>query len=355
MPWFVRPRFGAVAIASDNVPRVHLHKRAFRVTLRCAAFAAATMTLSAATLAQPPTDAKRRAEAPMREGMDLARAGKAEAALTKFEESYSLSPTGAALVQMGRMEQTLGRHALALQHYREALRDPNLAIDPRREAEKAVEELKAKVGVLTLDVPDGCTTTVDGSPVDTKTVEVVPGLHVVRIKLGSDVKSADVTAPAGAVVAVKIRFGEDPPAPAPAGDPSTVTPPPNEERSSTWGTARVVAVGALAAGAVTGVVLSIVFHGNASDDVDESKRLLNGGSCLGITTADCTRARELKDSRDTNVTASTVSLVAGGVLAAGAVAAAIVWPGGATASKTSGRVVPSFAAGYGGMTLMGRF
>src|SRR5689334_14505593 len=115
---------------------------------------AATTTVAAFGQPPPPaSDARRRAETPYKEGLDLSKAGKTEQALAKFESAYSLSPTGTAIYQIARMEQILGRHALALLHYREALRDTNLPGEMRRDAESAIEDLKTKVGVLTLDVP----------------------------------------------------------------------------------------------------------------------------------------------------------------------------------------------------------
>jgi hypothetical protein len=114
-----------------------------------------------------------------------------------------------------------------------------------------------------------------------------------------------------------------------------------------------VTVGALAAVAVTGGVLSFVFHGNAQDDVDEAKTKLQGRSCVGVSSADCTSASQLKDDRDSKVTLSTVSLVGGVAFGVGAIAAAVFWP--KSAEGSAARVVPVGAPGYGGLSVVGGF
>jgi hypothetical protein len=132
-----------------------------------------------------------------------------------------------------------------------------------------------------------------------------------------------------------------------------VTEPPGEQRhGSSWSTGRIVTVGALTAGAIAGGVLFFVFHGKAQTNVDDSKALLNGGTCIGVTSDKCTQAASLKDDRDSNVTLSTVSLVAGGVLAAGAITAAVLWP---KHSKEVARITPIIAPGYGGASFIGSF
>jgi hypothetical protein len=71
-----------------------------------------------------------------------------------------------------------------------------------------------------------------------------------------------------------------------------------------------------------------------------------------VTSKECTEAASLKDERDSNVTLSTVSLVAGGVFAAGAIAAAVLWP---KSSKETARLTPVVAPGYGGASFVSRF
>jgi hypothetical protein len=292
---------------------------------------AVTVSVSLSTVSAPalagPSDAKH-ADL-LKEGLELAKAGKHEAALAKFEEAYAFSRNGTNVYNMARMEQALGRHALALQHYREALRDTALAAESRREAERAIEDLKTKIAVIAFDVPAGATTTLDGNEIDpSSTVEVVPGPHVVRIKLGGAVKSSDVTAPAGVVTTVKLRFDAATAKPeiGPSADDRTPPPPPPKDEASIFTTKNVVAgsLGALGLAATgIGIGFFVASEGSLSD-AESFDRSVPGGACSGLET--CRRYDGmLDDARDSRGIA-TVSFIAAGVLVGGAIAAFTLWP-----------------------------
>ncbi len=256
----------------------------------------------------------------IQEGLELAKAGKTEQALQKFEEAYSIVPSGTAAYQIARMEQSLERHALALQHYREALRDPKLATDARRESEKAVELLQTKIGIITLEVPEGSSTTVDGNEVDAKKpVEVVPGLHIVKIRLGGETKSSDVTAVAGAVTPVKLRFGEDP-KPTPATPPPATTEPPKRE-ATRWPTSKLVTVGAGAVVSAGLLTASAIVFASADDT-----KAPTPSSCADPRVTGCAGYAEARDSYDGARTTSTILFYGGLVLGVATVAAAVLWP-----------------------------
>jgi hypothetical protein len=280
--------------------------------------------------AQPPApDPKRRTDVLLKEGQELAKANQTEQALSKFEDAYALSPTGIAAYHIARMEEALGRHALALQHYREALRDPNLAAEPRRDAEKAVAELKTKVGVITLDVPAGSTTTVDGNEVDAKTaIEVVPGLHVVKIRLGGESKSVDVTAPAGAVTPVTLRFGDDgktlggkPAGEQPAGAIARTSPTVLTTRNVVGGSLGIV--GLVAAGIGLGFLIDS--NGKVGDAKDYNASIA-GGACAQRAAPSCTEYASRLDAATTSRTASYIGLGVGGGFALASIAAFAFWP-----------------------------
>jgi tetratricopeptide (TPR) repeat protein len=298
---------------------------ALRSLFLAVAVSALPSALSAPAFAGPP-DAKH--ADPLKEGLELAKAGKFEAALAKFEEAYALARTGTNVYNMARMEHALGRHALALHHYREALRDPALAAESRRDAERAIEELKTKIAVIAFDVPAGATTMLDGNEIDPSfSVEVVPGPHLVKIKLGGAVKSSDVTAPAGVVTTVKLRFDEAAAKPegAPADDP-TKAPRPPEDGGSLFTTKNLVA-GSLGALGVAATAVGIGFFAASEkslSDAESFDRSVPGGACTGLDT--CTRYDGmLDDARDSRGIA-TVSLIAAGVLVTGAIAAFTLWP-----------------------------
>jgi len=295
---------------------------ALRSLVLAAVVSAPLTVVSAPALAAPPVakDAGLLAE-----GLELAKAGKFEAALAKFEEAYSLARTGTNVYNMARMEHALGRHALALHHYREALRDAALAPESRRDAERAIEELKTKIAVIAFDVPAGATTTLDGNEINpSSTVEVVPGRHIVKIKLGGSVKSSDVTAPAGVVTTVKLRF-DDPgmtQEPAPPADDRT-TPQKNE---GFFTTKNVVAgslgvLGLAAAGIGVGFLASS--EGKLSD-AESFDRSIPGGACTALET--CRQYDALLDDARDSRGIATVSFIAAGVLVGGAIAAFTLWP-----------------------------
>lgn len=275
--------------------------------------------LAAVPASAAPTPAQK-ADAALREGQALDKAGKTAEALQKFEDAYAIVPSGAAAYDIAREEAALGRHALALQHFREALRDPKLTTDQRRDAEAQIEVLKTKIGVLTLDVPEGATTTIDGNEVDAKEpVEVPPGLHVVKIRLGGETKSEDVTATAGAVTPVKVRFDEVPP----VAPPPTVGPPPAAEAHHLWGwpTPKLVTVGAgaaVSAGLLTGSLIELA----TADKV----KAPSPTACQDRSAPGCAGYASKRDSYDASRTLSTVFFYSGLVVGAAAAVAAIVWP-----------------------------
>ena len=288
------------------------------------------------------------AKARFEEGLELADAGKAEPARLKFQQAWAVFKAPAVLYNLARAEQLTGHDLEALEHFRLFLKvgatDVKITDAMRDKAKLNANELAKKVGQVDIEVPPSARVTVDGKPLEEtpkEPVAVQPGRHTIEATFDGRVKSITVECVAGNVVKAKIEF-----------EAGGGTEPPGEQRAKGWSTGRIVTVSALAAGAVAGGVLFLVFHGAAKGNVDDAKTLLNGGSCLGVTNAECTKAASLKEDRDSNVTLSTASLVAGGVFAAGAVAAAVLWP---KTSKESARLVPNVAPGHAGASFVGSF
>ena len=307
--------------------------------------------LAFATLAHADDAAMAEAQARFKEGLELADNAKFEEARLKFLQAFAVLKAPAVLFNLASTEQKTGHDVEAIEHYRAFLKpstnDTRITDAMRDRARQNVAELLKKVGQVEIDAPDGAKISVDGKPLEEtpkEPVPVTPGKHKVEAAFSGKVKSVTVECQVGEVAKAKLDFD--------SGSDTTYAPPAGGEGVTGWSTARIVTVGGLAAVAITGGVLSLVFHGNAQDNVDESKALLQGGSCIGVTNTACTRAGQLKDDRDTNVTASTISLVGGAAFAVGAVAAAVFWP---TSSERSARVVPTATPGYGGVTFIGRF
>jgi hypothetical protein len=338
-------------------------KRAKRAVLALA-IATAAVSAAAATAtpayAQPP-DPKTRSDRAYKEGLELARQGNNEAALAKFESAYSLAPTGIAVYQIARMEQALGRHALALQHFREALRDAALTSDMRHEAERSVTELRTKIGVIALDLPEGAAVTVDGNEVEANaTVEVVPGLHVVKVRLSSETKSVDVTAPAGVVTPVKVRFGEEPKPPPPAAPSPAPPSPPPEHPSDFWTTGRMVGVSAAGAGIVA-LGLAVAFQlgaSSASDDAESIRSTLpppRESACSKPSDpAKCADLASKVDDQHSQENVRTAFLVAGGLFLVGGAALFVLSPPKSEPTRGA-RIVPVASTNGGGLSLTGRF
>ena len=302
-------------------------------------------------LARADDAATAEAQARFQEGLDLADAGKPEPARLKFQQAWSVFKSPAVLYNLARSEQLTGHELEALEHFRLFLRvgatDVKITDAMREKAKQNAAELSRRVGQVEIEVPPSARVTVDGRPLEETPkdpVPVQPGRHTIEATFDGKVRNVTVECSAGNIVKARIDFDT----------PGAGTEPPAEERhGGGWSTARIVTVSALTAGAIAGGVLFFVFHGKAQSNVDDSKALLNGGSCVGVTNDLCTKAASLKDDRDSNVTLSTVSIVAGGVLAAGAITAAVLWPG--RSKEASARITPIVAPGYGGASFVGSF
>ncbi len=287
------------------------------------------------------------------EGLALTSNAKWEEARLKFLQSLSLFKGAPTLYNLATVEQKTGHDLEAIEHYRAFLQvadtDARITDQQRARAKQTIAELLHKVGQIDIRAPAGTTIRVDGKllqgpPMDPAIVS--PGRHSVEGSRNGTVRSVVVEPEAGKIATATLDFPE-------ASAAVSATPPVTSSGSS-WSTARIVTVGALAAVAITGGVLWRVFRSNAEDDVNESKSRLQGRSCLGVTGPNCTAARELMDDRDSNVTFSTVSLVGGAAFAGAAIATAtFLWP--KRGERSSARVIPIGSPGATGIGFVGRF
>lgn len=303
---------------------------------------------------QAHADDARSAEALARfnEGLALADSGKLDEARLKFLQSISVFKAASTLYNLASVEVKLGHDLDAIEHFRSFLQaaetDPRITDQQRERAKRSIEDLLKKVGQIDIRVPQGATLSIDGKSlqsIPTEPVPVTPGRHTVVASWNAAARTIVVEPHAGEVA--KATFD------APEGNP--FTPPPAEGERSSWSTARIVTVSTLAAAAITGGVLSLVFRSNAQDNVDDAKARLQGRSCVGITGPNCAAARELMDERDTNLTLSTVSLIVGGAALVGAATATFIYWPRSNDRGTSARLVPLGSVGYGGVSVVGRF
>lgn len=316
-----------------------------------------TSALAVPTLAHADDAAIVEAQARFKEGLTLADKGKLDEARLKFLQAFAVVRAASVAYNLAITEEKTGHTIEAIGHYRTFLvsgvNDTRVTDAMRTKAKASIAELSKKVGQIEVDVPADTKVTIDSVAVESlgEPVAVSEGRHTVEGTHAGRVKSTAVDARIGEVTKASLTFAEEPAA-TPTAMTTTSEPPAEPPPQRRWTTARIATVGGLGAGAVAGVVLAVVFHGKASDKVDESRALLNGGSCVGVSSSTCSTAATLKDDRDSADTATTVSVVAAGVLGAGAVAAALFWP---KSRSTTGRIVPEVAPGYGGMKLVGRF
>jgi hypothetical protein len=285
-----------------------------------------------ADAAPPSPDPKREA--------DLAKSAKIEPQIAKLEESAGKNPnSGVPLFQIAKLEQSVGQYASALHHHQEALRDATLPTAMRREAERAVEELKTKVGVLTLDVPPSVTTILDGSEVNPKApLEVVPGQHKVTIRLGGEAKSVDVTAPPGAVTPVTVRFVEDP-APVAEQNPEPVAAPAPVTAEHWSGSKKVAVISGSVVAAGLMATAGIIFA------TADAKVAPDPSGCVDPNAPGCSDLASDRESYDSSRSASTVLFYSGAVVGVLSIAAVFLWPndrvvvGGASKGVGSGFTV----------------
>ena len=306
--------------------------------------------LSFATRAHADDAAMAEAQARFKEGLELADNAKYEEARLKFLQAVAVLKAPAVLFNLASTEQKTGHDVEAIEHYRAFLTtgasDTRITDAMRDKARANIAELLKNVGQIAIEAPAGAKISVDGKPLDAAPNEPIPvtaGKHTVDAAHAGKVKSLTVDAKVGAVE--KARFDFTP-------DAAGTYQPPVGGQGSRWSTARIVTVGALAAGAVTGAALAVVFRFSALDNVDQAKGLLQGTGCVGVDSPTCTKVKQLEKDRDTNVTVSTVSFVAAAAFTAGAVAAVYFWP---TSKERAARLVPAAAPGYGGLSFVGRF
>jgi hypothetical protein len=161
----------------------------------------------------------------IKQGVELRRAGKDQAALEQFRRAYDLEPTPRALAQMGLAEQALGRWVDGEAHLARAL---EAAQDPwigkyRATLEGSRAEMGKHLGSLSVTGgPAGAELRLDGRPAGT-----LPLRRTLRLPLGTFSLEASVEGRVVVARAVNIVAGitthEDL---SPAAPPSNVTPAP---------------------------------------------------------------------------------------------------------------------------------
>lgn len=254
------------------------------------------------------------------EGVKLLDAQRFAEACPKLEESQKLEPAAGTQLNLAACYEKSGRRALALKTFREAGRAARARgrADWQKVADDHVRDLSASLPRL--DVQRGATGAEDEIIVDgTLLTEaelaagtfVDPGTHVVVARAPGRVPfSTTVSVKTTTVIAI------------PALEPEGAKKPEGAESRSEdeGGARRTIAIAAMGAGGA-----ALIFGGAsafvAKGALDDAK-----DACLSYPTQCAPGASAPNDRAKTWSSISTVSFVAGGVLAAGGVALYLLWP-----------------------------
>lgn len=278
-----------------------------------------SLAFAPAALAEPqPLDAATEAKrtALFEEGRKLHLAGKHAEAVVKLREVVSIRRSPQALRALGLAEQDAGKVLSARTHFEEALKlatesGPASEIAP---AKKAIEEVQPLVPHIRVTLPSEAVDAnlqIDGAALVLKggSVEVDPGAHTLTATAsGMRPFSQTVEVAASGVATIDVTLVPDPTA--------TIRRP-----------IGIAIAGVGAAGLVVGAVTGALAIG-AHDELSQT--------CVGGTCAD-TDASKIDAYHALGLT-STVSFVAGGVLAIGG---AVLF---FTAPRTAGATAPSTRA-----------
>ena len=332
------------------------------------ALAAYAPTASAAPNDPPAQDdaATRDAKARFEEGLKRYEQQDYEGARVAFQQAYSVLHAVDILYNLALSELRSNRPVEALTHLQEYLKDKRPTEEERAKATKYLAEAHAKTGHVFVDAPAGAAVLMDDVSLDKKApvkdpVTVSAGKHVCSIRLDGKTQTVEVVANPGQSVTVRFtgsgekapevlegqqaRANGDGPAPPPA--------------SGGWGTGKTVTVVALGVATVGAVVAGVVFYSSAKSnqtDVQDISSKNPGLNCpvVGSPPA-CAQISDAKSSYDTSRTLSMVSFIGAGVLGAGAVAAAVLWPNENATPQKGSTLTPVVTAGGASLVWSGRF
>jgi hypothetical protein len=300
--------------------------------------------------APPSAEAERRFD----EGLAAANAGDYQAALHSFTDAYRDSPLPRILFDIAAAEEKLGRFAEAFSHYRLVAGDPRAEPNDRADATDHLHSLASRVGHVDLRAPSLAEVGVDGHPVEAARLggllDVVPGHHAITVRVDGAVRSAVIDVAAEQRVRVNIGTEPEAASTAPA---ATLEPDRRRPHVPAAQIATVAVVGALAIGAFSGgVYFAVASH----DEASTAQNLRSGhadSSCAVMPDTRCSSLNSAINRQNDDAAWSNRLYVAGGVLAAGAVATWFLWP--RPRARAAQWVVPAVSAKGFGLSVGGTF
>jgi len=306
---------------------------------------ACALSMSAAVKAAPegaPSPERTKARSLFAQGEKLLKAGDAQGAQHAFEEAYRTMPNAVVLLKVADCQSKQGDVQGAVASLEKYLAERANA-PGRASVEERVAEMRRTPGTVTLkSTPAGASIWVDGQDsalVTPSDVEVPPGEHRFTLKLPpyqSAERSAVIDFGSRATIELTLASPPPPPPPPAEGLPNTTAPPEADHSGGRSLAAPFwIAVGATAAGAAVTTVFGVI----ALNKHSQFER---------------TPTNQLADDGER---AATISDVALGVAAAGAVTATVLFftaPRGEAHTASFG-VTPMVGARSGGLVGNARF
>lgn len=275
---------------------------------------------------------RQEAEDRWREGRALYEEGRLDEARLKYAQAFAVLGRTNILWNLSVAEFYAGHPVDALRHFKEfterADADP---ADVKRAHDKYIPEAERLSGHIAVEAATGAEITVDdevqpGAAPLKGPVDVVPGDHRVRARVGTKVEEHTVSCPAGQTITVRFEL------PAPV-----LLSPPTYSRGRTL----VPLVLGLTAVAAAGVGVAFALDSQAKDDdnrafADTSRTGGAAGVCVDRASAACRGWQDRLDDQQTSATLGKAFYIGGGVLAAAAVITYVAWPRSKAAAPAVG-------------------
>lgn len=341
-------------------------KRASIRPLVCPLLVAISAATSTSALAEqpntPPTDTSTpavasddntRARDLYREGASLYSARQYDQARTTLLEAWSLRHTYDIAVALGQIEIELGRYRDAAEHLDFGIRNfaPVESQQTLEQAKSAFEEVKRRVGILTIDVDaSGADIRVDGDPVGKSPLSapifVETGPHNIEAQLDDHKTAQTIKAVAGKEQHLTLAVSNAPPTvdaglASSQGRQGTSSSAAHDEGTPAKKSIIPVFVGG--AVALVGLGTGLGFHFAAESEDDDAKSLrdkIGNNGCPNSAPAIAIECKALGDAakakdRDRNI--STAGFIVGGIALLATGAYFFLWPDAKTSDSPSGQ------------------
>ena len=276
------------------------------------------------------------AKARFKEGLELYKAHKNEAARTKYLQALALSQAATIYLNLAVVEYDLMLYPDALKHAKAYVVHPKA--DPAKVEKlkrEMIPELQAKTGHVLVQGQAGEAVFVDGEKVGiaplADSVDVTPGDH--SIACGAITKSVTVKAGDSATVIVVVETGPAPTTAAPVNPPPPLTtqpppsnPPPSNPPTVEESTFKKIGVAPIVVGVVgIGVcVTGLVFSLNSQSAANDQKKIFDGAGghpCADRSSPICNSYNSKGSDARTDARIGVIGYSVGGA----ALATSIIW------------------------------